>query len=92
MVTTMSDPGEEILHLLVGGCRQLCLHKRGDGRIGHFHKVGASKLLCCLLFDRIRVPLNMLQYSHFFRAEVDRLGGNQTLIEVLDQLKDWEED
>ena len=27
-----------------------------------------------------------------FRAEVERLGGNRTLIEVLDQLKDWEED
>jgi len=26
------------------------------------------------------------------RAEVERLGGNGTLIEVLDQLKDWEED
>jgi len=26
------------------------------------------------------------------RAEVERLGGNRTLIEVLDQLKDWEED
>ena len=34
----------------------------------------------------------MSHYSHFFRAEVDRLGGSQTLIEVLDQLKDWEED
>ena len=41
MASTMSFPGEEILHLLVGGCRQLCLHKRGDGRVGHFHKVGA---------------------------------------------------
>ena len=32
--------------------------------------------------------------QHIFniRAEVERLGGNGTLIEVLDQLKDWEED
>ena len=49
----MSDPGEEILHLLVGGCWQLCLHKRGDGRIGHFHKVGASQFIYCLLFGSI---------------------------------------
>ena len=83
----MSDPGEKILHLLVGGCWQLCLHKRGDGRIGHFHKVGASQFIYWLLFGSI-CSTSLI----FFRAEVDRLGGNQTLIEVLDQLKDWEED
>ena len=65
MASTMSFPGEEILHLLVGGCRQLCLHKRGDGRIGHLHKVGASQFPCCLLFDRIWVTLNKSHYSHF---------------------------
>ena len=32
------------------------------------------------------------QHIFNFRAEVERLGGNGTLIEVLDQLKDWEED
>jgi len=34
----------------------------------------------------------MAELDTSIRAEVERLGGNQTLMEVLDQLKDWEED
>ena len=79
----MSHPGEEILHLLVGGCRQLFLHKRGDGRIGHLHKVGASQFPCCLLFDRIRVTLNMSHYSNFSGQKWIDLGETRHLLRFL---------
>ena len=46
----------------------------------------------CLEYEESDTETIIQWHSLSFRAEVERLGGNGTLIEVLDQLKDWEED